>query len=217
MSKSSSFIEFPKKECTSFGTHRSIKHHSPPNLPCKADSWGWRGQVIELNTVIEHESRAYVSGDVCLLENWHSLPFSSQIDSDWAACRKLLKLPFATTPPVKWEGEKVCIGDFIWRHLSSKILSAEVRSVTNSAHILSTGRAITASLTGWVTRWYSSNSVHWEVAENCKSISDPSWVTPDTSYARACPLLYSLIERDFSIGSGLPSYWEEEILTEFNK
>lgn len=58
MSKSSSFIEFPNKECTSFGTCRSIKHHSPPNLPCMADSWGWWGQIIELNTVIEHESRA---------------------------------------------------------------------------------------------------------------------------------------------------------------
>ena len=39
-----------------------------PNLSCKADSWGWRGQIIELNTVIEHESRADVSGDACFLE-----------------------------------------------------------------------------------------------------------------------------------------------------
>ena len=37
--------------------------------------------------------------------------------------------------------------------------------------------------------WYSPHSAHWEVATDCKSISDSSWVTPDTRYARGCPVL----------------------------
>jgi hypothetical protein len=85
------------------GTCRSIKHHSPPKLPCKTDSWGWQGQIIELNTVIEHksESRVSLSGEVCFLENLHPLSFSCYTDSNWAACGKLLKLPFASIVPVK--------------------------------------------------------------------------------------------------------------------
>lgn len=77
LGNSISFIESPNKECTSLGTHRSIQHYSLPNIPHKADSWRWRGQIIELNTVIEHESLACVSGDVCFLESWHPFSFSS--------------------------------------------------------------------------------------------------------------------------------------------
>lgn len=37
--------------------------------------------------------------------------------------------------------------------------------------------------------WYSPHSAHWEVATDYKSTSDSSWATPDTCYARGCPVL----------------------------